>query len=320
MPRRPASALAAGLAAGLLAALLAAIRSALPAALPAVFLAVVPAALLAVTLAVGATALTLPEGVLGVARAAPGVSTGIAAKPKVRYHQAWAERPSARYAAMTASRCRDELSRRGIRAEPVARAPGVMAPVRLPEGAGGVVYRTAAPAHARAGSPGDVFDCRLALALADLGGVLRARGIHEARILSAWRPDPRLARLARLAALPSARPALRHAGALAVDLQRLGRLGKGAPGAPGAPDEGARTWIDVEHDFDGALGAPVCAQGGTPPDGQAASPAARELRGVVCEAAARHLFTSILTPNYDRAHKNHVHLELTPGVEWELLR
>jgi len=272
-----------------------------------------PGSALAAIFALAAVALALPVGVLD---AAPGglSGVGIAGKPKVRYHEGWAERPWARYAAMTAPRCRDELSRRGIRAEPVARAPGVMAPVRLPEGAGGVVYRTSAPAHVRAQSPGDVFDCRLALALADLGGVLRARGVIEARILSAWRPDRRLEALevrASARASSMTRPALRHPGALAVDIQRLGK---------GSPEEGARTWIDVEHDFDGAIGAPVCAPGGSPPGGQAASPAARELRAIVCEAAARHLFTAILTPNYDRAHKNHVHLEVTPGVEWELLR
>lgn len=230
-------------------------------------------------------------------------------KPKVRYHEAWAERPSARHAAMTASRCREELGRRGVKATPVARAPGVLLPVRLPEGAGGVVYRTGAPAHARAESPGDVFDCRLALALADLGAILAAKGVVEARILSAWRPDRRLVAPASLAG-PAA-PLLRHPGALAVDVERLG---KGPPGE-GAP----RTWIDVEHDFGGALGAPVCAGAGAPA-GQAETPAGKELRAVVCEAAARHLFTAILTPNYDRAHKNHVHLELTPGVQWELLR
>jgi len=51
-----------------------------------------------------------------------------------------------------------------------------------------------------------------------------------------------------------------------------------------------------------------------------ATPEARELRSIVCEAADQHLFTSILTPGYDRAHKNHFHLEVTPGVRWSLVR
>ena len=33
-----------------------------------------------------------------------------------------------------------------------------------------------------------------------------------------------------------------------------------------------------------------------------------------------HVFNSILTPNYNPAHKNHFHLELTPDVDWFMLR
>jgi hypothetical protein len=40
----------------------------------------------------------------------------------------------------------------------------------------------------------------------------------------------------------------------------------------------------------------------------------------VCAAADAHLFTTILTPNYDRAHYNHFHLEVTPEVKWHLVR
>lgn len=229
----------------------------------------------------------------------------VVGRPKVRYREGWAERPWARYAAMSAQRCRAELERRGVRATPVDAAPGVIAPVRLPEGAGGVLYRTEGPAHVRARSPAEVLDCRLALALTDLSGILRARGVVEAVMLSAWRPKrgpgPR-------AGGAAGSTELRHPGGLAVDILRFG---KGPPGE-GAP----RVWLDVERDFGGTLGAPVCGAGAPP----AATPAGRELRAIVCEAASQHLFTSILTPSYDRAHKNHVHLELRPGVQWELLR
>jgi hypothetical protein len=194
---------------------------------------------------------------------------------------------------MPAPRCLAELARREIKAARVERAPGVLAPVRLPEGIGGVVYRTPAPAHVRAHNPGDVFDCRLALALSDFSKILRERGVREALILSAWRPPPGDRGLGG--------PALRHPGALAVDIYRFGK-------------EGA--WLHVERDFGGALGAPVCGRSAPEPP----TAAGRELRAIVCEAAAQHLFTSILTPSYDRAHKNHLHLEVTPGVEWELLR
>jgi hypothetical protein len=89
----------------------------------------------------------------------------------------------------------------------------------------------------------------------------------------------------------------------------------------------------VERDFDGRRGAPVCGDGApaarraramSPATrGEAAArgeAAGRELRSIVCEAADQHIFTSMLTPNYDRAHENHLHLEVTPGVQWHLVR
>ncbi len=238
----------------------------------------------------------------------PAVAEG---KPKVRYHQDWARRPSARYAAMSAARCMAALAARGVEASPVDRAPGVLAPVRLPRGAGGVIYRTAAPAHERAHGPHDVIDCRLALALSDFSKILRPHGVGEVRMASAWRPAPGA----------GAAPAIRHPGALALDALRFGK----DPPADG----GERVWLDVDRDFGGALGAPVCkpASGaerrpGPPPPWlpSPSTPEALELRAIVCEAASQQLFTSILTPNYDRAHKNHLHLEVTPGVQWHLLR
>ncbi|HEY0469235.1 MAG TPA: extensin family protein, partial [Polyangiaceae bacterium] len=51
-----------------------------------------------------------------------------------------------------------------------------------------------------------------------------------------------------------------------------------------------------------------------------ASAEACELHELVCAAAEAHLFNSILTPNYNPAHKNHFHLELTPDVDWFMLR
>lgn len=258
--------------------------------------------------AAAACALVLALGPLAAAPSAQG-------KPKVRYHQDWAKHPSARYAALSAAQCRAALTQRKIAFEPVPRAPGVLAPVRLMQRVGGVLYRTALPAHRRADNPYDVFDCRLALALSDFSRILRAHDIDEALMFSAWRPPSRM--------WPEGRLATRHPGALAIDLYRLIKepVGGGF----------AEDWLDVERDFVGRRGAPVCGEsagptgrprgagkgaGGGPP----ADAAARELRSIVCEAVDQHIFTSILTPNYDRAHKNHLHLEVTPGVQWHLVR
>jgi hypothetical protein len=218
---------------------------------------------------------------------------------RARFHPDWEKHASTRYAAMDAATCTAELTRRGVAFAPVAEAAGVRIPVRLPKDVGGVVYRTDAPEHARETGPYDVFDCRLVLALSDFSRILRAHDIEEARIFSAWRP----------ARHGQDGEGTRHAGGLAVDVARFGkRLAAG---------ETERTWLVVDRDFHGRIGAPVCGPGAAPP--VPATAEAREIRSIACEAADQHFFTSILTPNYNRAHRNHFHLEVTPDVRWYLV-
>jgi hypothetical protein len=40
----------------------------------------------------------------------------------------------------------------------------------------------------------------------------------------------------------------------------------------------------------------------------------------VCQAVENSLFQVVLTPHHDRAHENHVHLELKPEVSWTYVR
>jgi hypothetical protein len=235
--------------------------------------------------------------------AAMALSGGAEArKPRVRYHPDWKKHASTRYAAMSADACTAELGRRGIAWTPVAEAAGVRIPVRLPKDVDGVVYRTEAPAHVRETSPYDVFDCRLALALSDFSRVLKAHDVDQARMFSAFRPSRHV---------HDGDEGARHAGGLAIDIARFGK--KLAPGET----ERDRVWLDVLHDFHGRIGAPVCGAGAAPPF--PATKAAREIRSIACEAADQHFFTSILTPNYDRAHRNHFHMEVTPNVRWYLV-
>lgn len=156
----------------------------------------------------------------------------------------------------------------------------------------------------RATGPHDVFDCRLVLALSDWSKILLDHDIDEVRMYSAWRPpSPKW---------PEGKIGTRHPGALAIDAYRFGK--KLAEGKP----EKDRVWLDVARDFSGRIGAPSCGPGAPPP--RSKSKAAGELRKIVCAAADAHLFTTILTPNYDRAHWNHFHLEVTPDVTWHLVR
>jgi hypothetical protein len=220
---------------------------------------------------------------------------------RARFHPDWEKHAATRYAALDAAACKAELARRAVAFTPVAEAPGVRIPVRIPAGVGGVIYRTEAPQHVRETGPHDVFDCRLVLALSDFSRVLKTHDIDEVRIFSAWRPVS----AKRLGDADGTR----HAGGLAVDVARFGkRL---------VPGEKERVWLEIERDFHGRIGTPPCGAGAAPP--WPATPAARELRSIACEAADQHFFTAILTPNYDRAHRNHFHLEVTPDVRWYLV-
>jgi hypothetical protein len=53
---------------------------------------------------------------------------------------------------------------------------------------------------------------------------------------------------------------------------------------------------------------------------QSEGPAAIELRAIVCAAVDKDLFNVVLTPNFNRAHRNHLHLEVTRDVDWFMVR
>lgn len=200
--------------------------------------------------------------------------------------------PAYHYAQLSPAECETELAARHIEfSREVASA--VLAPVRLHGPLRGVVFRTDQSDKARPTSPWEIVDCRLVLALDDFAEILGRHGIVEVRHYSMYRP-PR--------AWSDDKPGTRHTGALAIDAGRF--------------IDQAGTVLDVDHDFHGAIGAKTCGDGAAP---RPATPAALELREILCEVADRRLFNVVLTPNYNRPHKNHFHLEITAGVSWFLV-
>ena len=75
------------------------------------------------------------------------------------------------------------------------------------------------------------------------------------------------------------------------------------------------TWLDVGSHFAGHIGARTCGQGAVLPNDEKA----RELWSIVCEASDAHVFTYVLTPNYNQPHHDHFHMEIKPGVRWFLV-
>jgi hypothetical protein len=235
-----------------------------------------------------------------------GATTQPNSKPKPRHAKARVSRPiplshapgsrAERYAALSSRECLERLQERKIQytLEPPTR--GVEIPVRITGALNGILYRTDYPDRERGKLPWEIFDCRLVLSLDDFGDTLRAHSIVEVRIFSCFRPPPK--------SLPASDWGKRHEGALAVDVREFRK------------DNGEA--LNILQQFNGKLGAPLCGPGAVPasPD----SPEARELHEIACAAADSHLFNSVLTPNYNPPHKNHFHLELTPNVDWFMLR
>lgn len=201
--------------------------------------------------------------------------------------------PAHRYASLSQVDCEAELVRRGIGfgREP---ARGVLAPVRLTGPLQGVLFRTDLADAARATSPWELADCRLVLALDDFAAILKQHDIVEVRHYSMYRPPPK--------SWPVDRRGTRHDGGLALDAARF--IGKDG------------SVLDVDKHFGGAIGARTCGAGAAP---RPATPEAVKLRAILCEAVDRRLFNVVLTPNYNRPHKNHFHLEVTEGVAWFLV-
>jgi hypothetical protein len=199
--------------------------------------------------------------------------------------------PALRIANLSPAACRAELARRTL---PVKRfggaTPGIATAVRLTGPLGGV--RFLAPGGK---SPYGLLDCRLALLIDELAPLLAEHGVSAVRADNFYRPRAHLPGRRRT---PS-----QHAHGLAIDVT-------------GFVLTDGRT-LDVEREWPADIGAPACG-----PEARASAPtdAAIALRNLVCEVARRGFFHDVLTPNYDRAHRNHIHMDIKRGVRTASVR
>lgn len=196
---------------------------------------------------------------------------------------------ASKYAALDRSSCEAELQRRHVAFDRVSDARGVLAPVRLAGPlAGAVQFHSMLPPAQRKTSPYEIYDCRLVLALDDFAKILARHDVVEVVHFSVYRPPP-----AKVALRGQGR---RHSGALAIDAAIF-------------KTRDGRT-LSVEKDFHGRIGGKPCPTAATAP----------ELQKIACEAADAQLFNVVLTPDFNWAHRNHFHLEVTSGVRWSFVR
>lgn len=186
-------------------------------------------------------------------------------------------------AVLPEAECTARLTALGVAFAPVAAtdAPGVRSPIRLAGPIAGIAIK----------GRHDVLDCRLALGIAEWAPALRAQGVKALVAISIHRPGARVAGSRRVSG---------HAHALAIDI--------------GAVELDDGTVVDVLNGWEARRrGADPCAT-------YAESDRSARLRAVVCAAVRAGLFQIVLTPHHDRAHENHVHLELVPDVSWSYVR
>jgi Extensin-like protein C-terminus len=200
---------------------------------------------------------------------------------------------------MTNAQCEAEADTRKIAFE-FEEARGIAMPVRLLTPLHGVEFRLLGESSKAAASDEpkvhihDIVDCRLVLALDDFAKILQSHDIVRVVHYSMWRPPSK--------DWPQGKIATRHAGGMALDAARFVTA--------------AGKVLDVDDDFHGRIGAKTCGEGAGP---KPSSATAKELRAVLCEAVAARIFGVVLTPNYNKAHKNHFHLEVMANKGWLLV-
>jgi hypothetical protein len=199
------------------------------------------------------------------------------------------EAPAMRAANLSPSACLAELRKRQL---PFTRdggaAAGVAAPVRVAGSVRGIRFVTPGKK-----SVYGKLDCRLALVVDELAGVLERHRVASVRVDNAYRPKARL---------PGRRTSSQHRYGLAIDVTAF-ELSDGSV-------------LSVESEWHGELGTAPCG-----PDAKLvdATPPAVALRDLVCDIARSGLFHHILTPSYNAAHRDHVHFDIKRGEKRSII-
>jgi hypothetical protein len=182
----------------------------------------------------------------------------------------------------TTTECHAALDARGVDWQP-ARQAGVTAPVLVRGPLGGVAWTSSRKRPL-------VIDCSLAVSLAEAGRYLRALGIERVVFSSAF--DVRNVR-------GTNRPS-KHSFGLAIDVHTID-----------GPELGA---VRIDRDFEQGLGDAVdCI-------GQPITQGGALLKVLQCQLVRSGLFHLVLSPDYDDAHHDHLHLEVKPWRERAALR
>jgi hypothetical protein len=196
-----------------------------------------------------------------------------------------------RYANLGDAEAIAELDRRGVAWVPASPPlPGVRTPIRLSGPLRGVTIHSTLPESERRRSVFEILDARLALALDDFCALLARHDVVELVHYTMYRPP---------AEVPSDwNKQIRHPAGLAIDV--------------GAVRKADGRWLAIGPHWPSDIGAKTCGAGAR----EHWSRPGREIVSIACEAADLGMFHFILTPHFDAAHADHLHLEIKPDTRW----
>ena len=195
-------------------------------------------------------------------------------------------RKSVQHGALDALSCQKTLKKLKV---PHVAAPGaakIAQPVIVTGPIDDVHFDTGRPYDQRTAATGDAIDCRLAVSLADFAKVAKKHNITHVLVKSFHRPNQPIVDIAA---------PLRHRIGFALDVSGF-KLKTGKV-------------VDVQHDFHGKVGQATCGKTASKPVPDTAE--ARLLWLLFCEITATEAFDSGISPNYNAAHFDHVHFDLT---------
>jgi hypothetical protein len=188
--------------------------------------------------------------------------------------------------------CLDALRAAGVPARlltpeeaAVIRAP-VPTPVEITGAVGGVTFEPMREDTRAPPEPGTlqalarrkvIVSCELAARMVDVARVLRAHGVRRVEVLSSLRAHPH---------------ASFHTLGLALDLARF--------------HTDAGEVLDVARAFVVTPAHETCAAP------EPADAAARALLRIACDLAASGRLSTVLTPNYNAGHRDHLHIDARP--------
>jgi hypothetical protein len=201
-----------------------------------------------------------------------------------------------RYALFDNEDCFAELDRRGFPYKRVEPTPQVDGPLRFSGPIHGVTFSLTyrGPDVDEDAQSSSIADCRLALAIDDLGRVLEKHDIVKAEYMSMYRRR----------GVGFVKPGKRHPSGRAIDVATVTR-------------KDGKTF-SVLYDWHGLVGSKTCGEGARAPTKD--TEGARLLRAIVCDVADEQAFNLILTPHYDWGHKDHFHMEVRSDIRWFLVQ